>query len=292
VSLSGTGVPVLTGLTCASGSITGAGTDSCTVTLNAAAATGGFAVSLGSNNSNVTVPASVTVAAGATSAGFTATVTAVSTAATATLTASAGSVSETFALQLGASTALLSVNATTVAFGNVNVNSPATQTITLTSTGALPVVVSALTAAGTGFTVSGATLPLTLSLNQTATLSVQFDPTTTGAASGTLTIISTSITNPTDVVTLTGTGVADAYEVTLNWDAPTGSTDPVAGYNVYRAPAGSTSYQQVNLTEITQGTSYVDTSVQNGQNYDYIVESLDAAGNTSEPSNMASVSIP
>ena len=67
VSLSGTGVPVLTGLTCASGSMTGAGTDTCTVTLNAAAASGGFAVSLASNNSAVTVPGSVTVAAGATS---------------------------------------------------------------------------------------------------------------------------------------------------------------------------------------------------------------------------------
>ena len=80
VSLSGTGVPVLSGLSCTSGSFTGAGTDSCTVTLNAAAATGGFAVSLASNNSNVTVPASVTVAAGATSASFTATVSSVSTA--------------------------------------------------------------------------------------------------------------------------------------------------------------------------------------------------------------------
>ncbi len=98
----GTGEPVLSGLTCSSGLMTGAGTDSCTVTLNTAAASGGFTVSLASNNSAVTVPASVTVAAGATTASFTATVSSVSTAQTVTLTASASSVAQTFALQLGA----------------------------------------------------------------------------------------------------------------------------------------------------------------------------------------------
>ena len=152
-------------------------------------------------------------------------------------------------------------------------------------------VVSAATVAGTGFSVSGPTLPLTLSTNQTATLTVQFDPTTAASESGTLTIVSTSTTNPTDVVTLTGTGVATAYQVNLNWDAPTSSPDPVAGYNVYRTLSGGTSYQQINPSELTQA-SYEDTSVQTGQIYDYIVESVDAEGNTSAPSNMASVTIP
>jgi fibronectin type 3 domain-containing protein len=130
-----------------------------------------------------------------------------------------------------------------------------------------------------------------LSTNQTATLTVQFDPTAAGAATGTLTIISTSTSNPTDVISLTGTGVATAYEVSLNWDAPSSSPAPVTGYNVYRSPSGGTSYQQVNTSTLTQ-TSYVDTSVQDGQTYDYIVESVDAAGNSSAPSNMASVAIP
>jgi len=81
--------------------MTGSGTDSCTVTLNAAADSGGFAVSLGqATNSAVAVPATVTVPAGATSASFAATVfLRVSSAQTVTLTASAGGVAETFALQ-------------------------------------------------------------------------------------------------------------------------------------------------------------------------------------------------
>ena len=284
-------------LSCASGSITGAGTDSCTVALSAAAPSGGFSVRLASNNSSVSVPASVTVAAGTNNATFTATVSPVSSAQTATLTASAGSVAESFALQLGTVTATLTptlgVNTTTVAFGSVALNSPATQSLILSSTGTASVTVSAATVTGTGFTVSGASLPLTLSPNQTATLSIEFDPTAAGAASGSLTLTSNSSTGSSTVIALTGTGetASASSQVSLTWDAPTTSTDPVAGYYVYRSPSGSSSYQQLNASAITQ-TSYDDTTAQAGQTYEYIVESVDASGVTSAPSNMAGVLIP
>jgi hypothetical protein len=269
--------------------MTGAGTDSCTVTLNAAAATGGFAVSLASNNSAVTVPASVTVAAGVTTAGFTATVSAVSTSEAVTLTASANSVAKTFALQLNAGVPTLGIDATSIGFGDVYVNSPATQSVTLSSTGTAAVTVSAATVAGTGFSVSGASFPLTLNPTQTATLSVEFNPTAAGAATGTLTITSNSSTNPTAAIPLSGTG--ETIQVNLAWDAPASSPDPVAGYNVYRAPTGSTSYQLLSSVSVSQLT-YTDISVVAGQTYDYIVESVDASGVASAPSNMASVTLP
>ena len=142
----------------------------------------------------------------------------------------------------------------------MDLNSPATQSLTLSSTGTAAVTVSAATVAGTGFTVSGATFPLTLNPNQTATLSIEFDPTAAGAVSGSLTLTSNSSTGSSTVITLTGTGEATSYEVNLTWDAPTTSTDPVAGYNVYRSPSGGTSYQELNTSAITQ-TSYVDTTV-------------------------------
>jgi len=77
----------------------------------------------------------------------------------------------------------------------------------------------------------------------------------------------------------------------LSWDAPTSSTDPVAGYNVYRSPSGTPAYQQINTAVVTQ-TTYVDASVQNGQTYDYIVESVDPSGIESAPSNTAAVIVP
>lgn len=302
IANAGTGTPSskastaanLSSLSCASGSMTGAGADTCTVGLSAAAPRGGVSVSLASNSSAVTLPATVMVGAGASSASFTASITTVSKAQTAMLTARANSVTKTFALQLGATVAsTLSVNPATIAFGSVVLSSPATESVTLSSTGAAAVTVSAVTINGTGFTVSGTTLPLTLSPTQTATLDVEFDPAAAGAVSGSLTITSNSSTGSSTVIALSGTGesASTSYQVNLTWDAPTGSTDAVAGYYVYRSPSGGTSYQQLNTTATTQ-TTYADSAVTDGQTYDYIVESVDASGITSVPSSMASVVIP
>jgi len=153
--------------------------------------------------------------------------------------------------------------------------------------------VSAVAITGAGLTVSECATPLTLNPGQTATLVVQFDPTVAGAVSGSLTITSNSSSGSSTAIAVTGTGQASStsYEVNVAWDAPTGSSDPVSGYYVYRAPSGSTSYQLLNTSPTTQ-TSYMDTSVTDGDTYDYIVESVDGSGNTSVPSNMASVPIP
>jgi len=293
VSLSGTGTAAtsaaLSAVSCGSASMTGAGTDACTVALSAAAPSGGLSVSLSSSNAAVTVPATVTVPANATSAAFTATVSSVTTAQAVTLKASAGSVSKTFALQLNPAVPTLSLSATSVAFGSVGLNAPATQSVTLTSTGTAPVTISAATLTGTGFTMSGATFPVTLNPSQVATLTVQFDPTTAGAATGQLTITSNSSTNGTATIALSGTGMQP--QVSLSWNAPSSSTDPVAGYNIYRSTGGSSSYQLVNSSVDAQ-TTYVDTTVQNGLTYDYIVESVDASGVVSSPSNTLSITTP
>jgi fibronectin type 3 domain-containing protein len=107
--------------------------------------------------------------------------------------------------------------------------------------------------------------------------------------SGSLTVTSNSSTNPTASIALSAT--AEPVQVSLTWDAPSSSPDPVAGYNVYRAPSGSTTYQLLSSVSSSQ-LAYTDTGVQAGLTYDYIVESVDASGVTSTPSNMASVTLP
>lgn len=282
--------PVLSGVACAIGSMTGAGIDDCTVTLNSAVPSGGFGVSLASNNAAVTVPASVTVMAGSTSASFTATVSSVSSVQTAMLTASASGVTEDFSMQLNVAAAGLNIDATSIAFGNVPLNTAVTQSVELTSSGLLPITIGIATVQGNGFSVSGATFPLTLINGQATNIEVTFDPTTLGPSTGQLNIVSTGLASVSTVINLSGTGGMEA--VNLAWGAPNNSTDPVAGYNVYRAPSSDdASFQQVNAAAITQLT-YMDTTVQSGQSYDYIVESVDASGFTSAPSNTASVTIP
>jgi hypothetical protein len=280
----------LSGLSCSSGSLTGAGTDNCTVSLTGAAGTGGLTVALSSSDSSVTVPGSVTVPAGSASASFTATVSAVTSAQTATLTATAGGTAKTFAITLNATAVALTLGSTSIAFGNVNLNTTATQSVTLTSSGTAALTINAGSVTGTGFSVSGLSFPLTLNPGQTATLYIAFDPTVAGAATGAVTL-SSNASPGTASIGLSGTGQSASYEVDLTWDAPTSSTDPVAGYNVYREISGGSSYQLLNTT-VDANKTYADSTVQSGTSYSYYVESVDAQGNQSAPSNTYSVSIP
>jgi hypothetical protein len=207
------------------------------------------------------------------------------------LTASSGSISKTFAIQLNASGPTLNINTSNINFGSVTLNTTATQSITLNSSGTSAVTVNSATVTGAGFSLTGAAFPLTLNPGQIASLNVAFDPTVAGSVSGKVTISSNSSSNPSATVSLSGTGLAASYQVNLSWNAPSSSPDPVAGYNVYRAPAGTGSYQVLNSSQNTV-TSYSDTTVQSGKSYDYVVKSVDAAGVESAASNITTATIP
>jgi hypothetical protein len=288
----------LSTISCINASLTGAGTDACTVTLSTAAGSGGLSVGLTSGNAVVTVPASVTVPANATSAGFTTTVSAVATAQAVTLTASVGGVSKTFAIQLNnsvANVAALNISTASVAFGNVTVNTTSTLPVIITSTGTATVTINSAIVSGTGFTMSGATFPVILNPNLALTLDLNFDPQTAGAVTGQLTVDSNASTNSTVAVGLSGTGVSasgsGSHQVTLIWDAPSSSSDPVVGYDIYRATGGSSTYELLNSLAGTQ-TTYVDTNVQANATYVYYVTSVDSSRVQSPSSNLVTATIP
>lgn len=279
---------VLDSLSCANGAMTGSGTDTCTVNLTDAAGSGGLAVSVSSSNVAVAVPGSVTVTAGATSGSFTATVSAVTASQTVTLAASAGGVTKSYAISLNAGVSALTLQSTSVAFGDVSLNSPSTQAVVLTSSGTIPVTVStASISGGSGFSITGPSFPLTIPPGKTATLYLQFDPASAGPASGGVTL--TTTTGGTAVIQMTGTGVTTAYEVDLSWNAPANSSDPAVSYDVYRAVSGSASYLELGSSG---DTSYSDNTVADGTSYVYYVKSVDAQGNQSAPSNMFTINIP
>jgi hypothetical protein len=112
--------------------------------------------------------------------------------------------------QAGAVNPQLAESATTLSFGNVTVNSSATQSLTLTSSGTSPVTVNSASISGTAFSLVGASLPATLNPGQSMTLQVQFKPAATGSATGNLAISGNSTTGSTAVVSLSGTGAAAA----------------------------------------------------------------------------------
>ncbi len=107
----------------------------------------------------------------------------------------------------GVTAGTLSSNPASLAFGSIQVGSSSSKSETLTNTGAASVKISQVTPSGTGFSVSGLTLPATLAANQSVTFTVSFAPTSASAASGALSIVSDASNSPLSV-SLSGTGVA------------------------------------------------------------------------------------
>jgi hypothetical protein len=92
-------------------------------------------------------------------------------------------------------------------FGNVQVGTTQNQTNTLTNTGGSSLTITQAPVTGTGFSLSGLSLPLTLPPGQSTTFSVAFKPTSAGSASGSLAIIHDGSNSPANIA-LSGTGVS------------------------------------------------------------------------------------
>lgn len=188
-----------------------------------------------------------------------------------------------------APTRTIVASTTNVAFGNVNDGSTAKQNVTITNTGNSSVTISAASASGTGFNASGINSGVVLNPNQTATLTVSFDPSSPGAASGSASITSNATNSPLGI-SLSGTGVkAVQHSVALAWDAST--TSGVVGYNVYRGTGIGT---YVKISSTSGSTSFTDSTVQSGQNitYYYVVTAVDSTGAESSDSNQVTATVP
>jgi hypothetical protein len=101
---------------------------------------------------------------------------------------------------------LLVAAPTSVGFGSVLIGSSQTTSETITNSGGSTVSISQATVTGTGFSLNGLVLPLTLSPGQSTSFSVAFAPQSGGAASGSITVASNA-SNPTLNVGLSGTAV-------------------------------------------------------------------------------------
>lgn len=79
-----------------------------------------------------------------------------------------------------------------------------------------------------------------------------------------------------------------AHSATLSWNP---SKSVVVGYRVYRSSQSGTSYALLTST-LVPGTSFVDSKVEKGQTYFYVVTAVDAESNESGFSNEAFATIP
>ena len=107
----------------------------------------------------------------------------------------------------GASAGILSANPTSNSFGSVQVGSSASQYQSLTNSGGSNVNINQANVSGSGFSISGLNLPITLTPGQSYTFSTVFAPTSSGTASGSIAIVSDA-SNSSLTIALSGTATA------------------------------------------------------------------------------------
>ncbi len=226
----------LSGLSCTPTTINSAGSALCTVSLSAAAPSGGLAVALTSGNPNVTVPTSVNVSTGQTGASFSASATSVATNQTALLTAALNGGSKQVTLtihippqltSISCSPSILGSNASSLCTVSLSGAAPGSTTVSLSSnSSALTVPSSVNIPSGQSSTVFSATTG-TVGVTQTATITGSVDGVNRSAAVGLTTDLqvselSCSPSTFTDAgstncaVSLTGPAPVDGTTVTLS----------------------------------------------------------------------------
>jgi len=164
----------------------------------------------------------------------------------------------------------LSASPASVAFGNVTVDTTATQNDQLTNTGNAQVDIATVSVTGAGFSVTGGSNTI-LAPNQSVAVTVRFNPQAAGSASGNLAVLSNA---PALSISLSGTGTAPVqHSVSLAWD-PSPSTNVVT-YVVYRRTGTTGSFLKVGSTSDTV-TTFTDSTVQGNQTYSYEVTCIDS----------------
>ena len=226
---------------------------------------------------------------GATSASYTTPTETAGAQFTVTVANSAGTVTSNPAtLTVSASTLILNSSASSLNFGSVSVSANSTQSVTLTNAGNSNIMISNVTVSGAGFNAGGVSSGLILTPGQTAILTATFAPASAGSAKGSISVASNA-TNSPDSITLSGTGVAAvAHSVTLSWSP---SVSVVTGYNTYSSQTSGGPYTKLTNTPVAT-TSYIDSNVQAGKTYYFVVTSVDAGNLESVFSKEVSALVP
>jgi hypothetical protein len=159
--------------------------------------------------------------------------------------------------------------------------------VTLYASGG-PVTVSATVSNGE-FAIAGASLPLNIPSEGTASLKLIFSPQSPGTSAGVLALTNGG-NDPVLRVPITGAGSPSSqHNATLDWDPSTSGS--VIGYNVYRGNRSGGPYSRIN-SALDTSTTANDYNVSPGQTYYYVVTAVNSDLTESAYSNEASAVIP
>jgi Abnormal spindle-like microcephaly-assoc'd, ASPM-SPD-2-Hydin len=188
-------------------------------------------------------------------------------------------------------TGTLAVSPSTLKFGNVAVGSNASLTGTLSATTA-NVTVSSAAWTGSGYTVSGITFPVTVTVGQNTNYTVTFTPPSSGSSPGGITFTSDA-TDASLQQSFSGSGTSSTppsqSTVSLNWDP---STSTVIGYNLYRGTTSGGPYATKLNSSLISTTAFTDSTVESGTTYYYVSTAVNSSNVESAYSNEASAAVP
>jgi fibronectin type 3 domain-containing protein len=141
--------------------------------------------------------------------------------------------------------------------------------------------------AGAGFNATGAN-GIILSPGQSTTVTSTFAPSASGAAAGSVTVSSNAANSPASI-SLSGTGVAAVnHSVALNWAPDAAGT---TGYNTYSSTVSGGPYVKLTSAPLPS-TSYIDTTVQAGHTYYYVVTAVNSSNQESAYSSEVTALVP
>lgn len=113
----------------------------------------------------------------------------------------------------------MEVTPTTVDFGPVVVGQKTQQSVTVRNTGTGPLEVTGVAVSDPQFSLSSPTAPFTVDPGKEQAMLIEFQPTTPGEKTATLTLTSTDPTRPTASVTLRGEGIAAVARIEVSAQA-------------------------------------------------------------------------
>src|SRR6184192_2337470 len=185
----------------------------------------------------------------------------------------------------GASAGILSANPTSNSFGSVQVGSSASQYQSLTNSGGSNVNINQANVSGSGFSISGLNLPITLTPGQSYTFSTVFAPTSSGTAtaSGQLLVSPTTLDFGSITVgqnkSLTATLGASGSSVTVS---SASTSNPEFSLNGVSFPmalaAGQSAPVSVTFTPQSSGTASGTISFSSNASATLVVEALTGTG--------------
>lgn len=136
------------------------------------------------------------------------------------------------------SSAVVNLNPTSLSFGSVTLGSSSSKSVVISNGGNANLTISQISSTGTGYTVSGFSLPIVLAAGASTSFNVGFTPTATGSASGSVALVSNASNSPATIA-MTGSGAAaPAAQLTAN---PSSS-------NFGNVTVGSNNSQSVSVT--------------------------------------------